>query len=1166
MFCFGFSIHENFAQSNITERTRKLIDSLHKNVDQIEIDSQKTILYLRISDLYMQIGQPISSLEFSRAALELSIKSKDNLAAAYAYKNMSYSYKLAGDRANELENYINALDLFKNMNLREKQADMYRLLGQFYQMSNPEKATSYFNKSLEMYESESVSNGIADIYLNLGYLQFKAHNYDISLEYINKSIKISQKNKYYKGLTEAHINKSKIFKATQQKENEFKNINLAKKYASETNDFNDLAIIYASLGMFYVDNGDFETAFVNLNKAIDLAKSIENLYLQESILSSFAIAYKKSGNLNKAMEMLENSYLLHDSIYKNENMSKIADSQTKYDTFEIANQNRILQDENTKRNYYILILIAILIVIIIFSYLYINIKLKSTKFLEEKNSLINQQKIELVEALRKLSESEVKYRTFYDTTPVGVYTINNNGTIVSVNKAFIRILEYNTADDLPKQLNELRIKFEIVNNNNYSTIDKSYTVYESEWLTLSGKRIFLFEITRNVIDVESGEELVESVVEDVTYQKSAEKELKRNYLFIHSLLDTIPSPIFYKDINFLYHGCNQSFSEFLGKSKEEIIGKTVFDLSSYEKAMIYHQSDKELLKTKRNQVYESVVTNSKGEELNVIFFKNCFFDGDGNVAGIVGAMVNVTDLKMSLTNLRIKEQILKKNLEETNVLNKKLSESQDKIKAILDNTLQSFMLLDANMNVITFNKVAELNCHTIFKLKLKEGVIATSYFHNVSSFKHNFELSMRGMYIKSEETIISDEGDVYYFQHSYSPVFNKENQINGVLINTNDVTGRRLLNKQLSTTRARLRTIWKISNDAMIFTDSNGTIVDVNPYFAELMNTNKDHLINKRITDIYSPEMYDTVEGIYLHKFGEMNVVDVFEARLLIDGNKSLEIEGKISYITENTDKLLMLTILRDITERKRNEEKIKEFAEKLTELNNTKDKFFSIIAHDLKNPFNTLINASEVLTKKCSQMPIDKIQKYSQMIHDASQQGYGLLENLLHWSRTQTGRIEYLPANFLIYTVLRENINLIREAAESRNIELLENFDLESEIFADYDMISLIVRNLISNALKFTPDDGSIAITVENDELYTKISVADSGVGISEENINRLFRIDVNTSTLGIRGEKGTGLGLILCKEFAEKHNGFFTIKSELKKGTKFTLHIPKWTGENAL
>lgn len=229
-----------------------------------------------------------------------------------------------------------------------------------------------------------------------------------------------------------------------------------------------------------------------------------------------------------------------------------------------------------------------------------------------------------------------------------------------------------------------------------------------------------------------------------------------------------------------------------------------------------------------------------------------------------------------------------------------------------------------------------------------------------------------------------------------------------------------------------------------------------------------------------------------------------------------------------------------------------------LESLNGTKDKFFAIIAHDLKNPFSTVLGLSELLAKEFETFEPDKLKVFIEQIYKYSNNTFNLLENLLQWSMLQTGRMPLRPKLVNINELIAENIELLKGNAQQKEISIESNTIEDGFVFVDVSMITTVIRNLLSNAIKFTDISGAIKIDISKENSMLKISVQDNGVGIPIQDINCLFKIDSNPSSIGTSMEKGTGLGLILCKDFVERNGGKIWVESELGKGTTFYFTIP--------
>ena len=278
----------------------------------------------------------------------------------------------------------------------------------------------------------------------------------------------------------------------------------------------------------------------------------------------------------------------------------------------------------------------------------------------------------------------------------------------------------------------------------------------------------------------------------------------------------------------------------------------------------------------------------------------------------------------------------------------------------------------------------------------------------------------------------------------------------------------------------------------------------------------------------------------------------------LVASSLLLIILGSVLYRAYRLKKQKAALLLEKYSIAKEANEQLEKSEENLKKLNATKDKFFSIIAHDLKSPFNALLGLSELLKERAKTLSPEDVYEYGHTIHSSSKKLYALLENLLQWARTQTGKIPFNPATFNLNEVLTNNISIQELTAKTKNIaiefESIEDFRVE----ADIEMVNTIMRNLLSNAVKFTPSGGVISISTAAKNNHVAVSITDTGGGMSQEEMNLLFRLDVHYTTRGTGNETGTGLGLIICKEFVEKNKGEIVVSSQVGVGTTFTFTLP--------
>ena len=237
---------------------------------------------------------------------------------------------------------------------------------------------------------------------------------------------------------------------------------------------------------------------------------------------------------------------------------------------------------------------------------------------------------------------------------------------------------------------------------------------------------------------------------------------------------------------------------------------------------------------------------------------------------------------------------------------------------------------------------------------------------------------------------------------------------------------------------------------------------------------------------------------------------------------------------------------------------KAEDNGKKMSQLNDDKDRFISILSHDLKSPFNTLLGFSDVLKEDVRKLSVDQIEDIAVDINKAARTTYNLLEEILVWARAQRGKIPFSPQNLNLLSICNDTLDILKPNANTKNIGISCTINTGINLYADSDMLKVILRNLLSNAIKFTNNSGFIFVDAESNHSEVTISVSENGIGIKPENIPLLFNISQLLTTPGTANEQGTGLGLLLCKEFVDMHGGKIWAESELGKGSKFSFTMP--------
>lgn len=315
----------------------------------------------------------------------------------------------------------------------------------------------------------------------------------------------------------------------------------------------------------------------------------------------------------------------------------------------------------------------------------------------------------------------------------------------------------------------------------------------------------------------------------------------------------------------------------------------------------------------------------------------------------------------------------------------------------------------------------------------------------------------------------------------------------------------------------------------------------------EFITIVKELLKEVKKKNIQTTEAPSTPETIILKEYNEALV------RKLED--KMLQTEQ-----SEKEIRKYNIQLLKEIEERKQTEEEIKKRDEQLIKLNAEKDKFFSIIVHDLKSPLIGFLGLTELMAGGTEEFSPAELVEHSKSLNEAAHNLYKLLENLLEWAQIQKGSINFTPKDSDLSKMVSQSIGTIYQRAVQKEIEITNEVGKTQKVYADEKMIGTVLRNLLSNAVKFTNRGGRVIVKSElSDDGTIEVSVEDNGVGIPENDVKRLFKIEEKVSSKGTDGELSTGLGLLLCKEFIEMHSGKIWVESEAGKGSKFKFTLSK-------
>ena len=369
----------------------------------------------------------------------------------------------------------------------------------------------------------------------------------------------------------------------------------------------------------------------------------------------------------------------------------------------------------------------------------------------------------------------------------------------------------------------------------------------------------------------------------------------------------------------------------------------------------------------------------------------------------------------------------------------------------------------------------------------------------------------------------------------------------------------RIAQEELEVSRNKYVNLFDFSPTPYFTLNKDGIITEVNLSASKMFGVDRNKLIGKRFNTFTPADENDIFNSFINQIFNssekhacEITIVNKVKQKfqVLLEG---LEFEDAL----ESERKCQVVLI--DMTEYKRIENSLKESNKELKELNATKDKFFSIVAHDLRSPFQSLLGFAEILSTEIDSLSKDDIVYFSKGLNEDLRNLYGLLDNLLHWSMMQRNIIEFNPVEVDLLEVVDKIIRLLHQSAVNKNISISNKIIPGTFAHADLDMVRLVVQNLLINAIKFTKVDGHIIVSAADKAEFVQITVQDDGMGIDPEKVNDMFEFNKRFTTKGTEGEAGTGLGLPLCKEFVERNEGRIWVESKQGNGSKFMFNLKR-------
>ncbi len=633
-----------------------------------------------------------------------------------------------------------------------------------------------------------------------------------------------------------------------------------------------------------------------------------------------------------------------------------------------------------------------------------------------------------------------------------------------------------------------------------------------------------------------------TIFEDISERKSIDEKLKESEAKYRMIFENCDEAILLTDPDGPIYSANPAACRIFGRSEEELcqIGRTG----------IVDSSDPRLAKA----IAEREKTGKYSGELNYLRKDGTVFPGE------LSSTIFFDSHGNKRTSLIIRDISERKRAEE------ELRKLNLQLISIMENTGDVIAMMDTEYRYILFNSAAQKEFRKIFGKDLKNGDSMPQALADVPEDLDNamkyWKRALAGEDFTVTQLFGNTELERDWYELHFSPIRNNEGKVVAAVHIVRNASERKQMEETLSNERRLLRTIIDSIPVAVFVKDIEGRKVIANLTEVQLSGKNsEDEILGQTDFDLY-------LENEAKRYYGADQTVLQSGKPILNIEDRLIDKEGQIHWMLGSKIPLKnaqgqitgIVGLNHDITERKMAEEEVKKSNMELKKSHSEKDKFFSIIAHDLRSPFTGLLGLTELMTSEKQKLTLEEYRQYSQALRTSVINLYKLIENLLEWAMLQQGSIGFIPEELNLSDIFSQCIDSINERARQKGISVFCESGSVKIIYADEKMINTVLRNLISNAVKFTERGGKVTVKAKDTvDGMTEISVSDTGVGIPDDVIDKLFILGEQIGTTGTDNEPSTGLGLILCKEFVEKHNGKIWVESKKGTGSTFYFTIPK-------
>lgn len=735
----------------------------------------------------------------------------------------------------------------------------------------------------------------------------------------------------------------------------------------------------------------------------------------------------------------------------------------------------------------------------------------------------------------ELKESEERYRTLFEAAFEGII-VHIDGVILEINKPGLQMMQY-TAEEIPgKSLLELvppGLHDMLVSK----AADKQGETYETILLRKDGTPLNIEVLSKK--HLYKGREVKVAAFRDISQRKAYEKEIHAQKILLNNILNTLPVNVYIKDSSGRYVFINSHYSTSLNMQSVEVLGKTDFDILDFNTASRWAEEDDQVWESRKLTVKEDKVTYN-GKVSHLLSGKTIVQANDIDTPLLLGYSLDITDRANAEEELRSQEMF---------------------IRQVLDTGPNLIYVKDTQGNFMLVNQaIADLFGMSKEKLtRMNNYVVHTNQAENNIFNNSDKQVIEEQITVSLEEPFTKPDGETLWFHTIKKPLFLQDGSVR-VLGVSQDITEQKRMLELLKTSELKYRGLVECATDMIYNCNAKGYFVYVNPVTCHVLGYTEEELLGKHYSEFVTADYMPVLQAFY-KKQSEEKIPDTYIEF------KGVTRAGEVKWVGQNVHMFMegkqvkgFQTVARDITERKRVEEELIYAKQEAERSMRAKEQFLSVMSHEIRTPLNAVIGLTHLLLEE-NPLP-EQIEQLHAIKFSADNLMF-IINDILDFSKIESGKVSFENIDFDLKNIYKGIFQSLNFKAAEKNLQLQFHLDknMPTRLMGDPVRLNQILLNLVSNAVKFT-DKGYVRVTTKvcshiKDKLTLEFTVADTGIGIAEDNIASIFESFTQASSETTRKFGGTGLGLTITKRLVELQGGEINVRSKLGLGSEFIVRL---------